>query len=212
RRALRAWPLPTLRDAEPHHLGVFPASRGYGGSGGAMDHYVRRSPDDDVEQAVASSFFVLLYGPRLVGKSRTALEAARRALPDAVVAAPDNGDALVELFEPDSPLRSESRQVVLWLDGLERFVDALDRPALDELRDMECGVTVVATVRTDDWEELLRVGGQPGEGAKAVAARARAFELEQDLDPRERGVAEALFPDADLRDGIGPAVATSGKE
>ena len=68
KRALRAWPMPTLRAAEPHHLGVFPAARAFGGSKGTPDRYVRRQADGEIERAVAESFFVLIYGPRLVGR------------------------------------------------------------------------------------------------------------------------------------------------
>lgn len=212
KRALRAWPLPALQDAEPHHLGVFPAGRAYSGSEGAAERFVNREAYAEVERAIARSFLVLLYGPRLAGKSRAAFEAARRAVPTAAVAAPEDGEALLELLEPDSPLRSESRRVVLWLDGLERFVDSIDGAVLDEFQAMECGVTAIATVRTNEWEELLRASGQNGEAAKAIAARARAFAIEPHLEPGEREVARRLFPGADLEQGIGLGVAASGKD
>ena len=79
--------------------------------------------------------------------------------------------------------------MVLWLDGLERFSGVLDAKILDWLgathqsKDDDEGsaypgppITIVATIREATWDRLLEADGEEGEFARAVAARARAFE------------------------------------
>jgi hypothetical protein len=188
---LRAWPLPLLRTANPELLGVFPARRQ---PGGASEEYVPRDVDDEIEAAIRESSFVLLYGPARAGKTRTAVEAARRALGDAAVIVPCDADALELLLDRNLRLDIPESGIVLWLDGLERFAEALDARTLDRLLGLAEPIKVVATIRTEDWEALLAASGQRGEAAKAIAARARAFEVPP-------GEAE-----------IGIARSTSGKE
>jgi hypothetical protein len=212
--ALRCWPPPALRDADPGALGVFPPRRDPDAP--AERPYVGRRLDDQLRAALTESRFVLVYGPSRSGKSRTALEAARQALPDARVLVPRDAKGLRELMRLAPPLdlsesAAERVRAVLWLDGLERFLDAVDGELLDDHPWPEG--TVVATIRMSDYDEVLSASGRRGEAAKAIAARARAFELPRRLDPAdELPLAERLYPGRDFRAGLGAALAATGKE
>ena len=129
-------------------------------------------------RALTESSFVLVYGPARAGKSRAAAEAARRALGDAPVIVPRSTDAFDALLDADLRLEFDGTYVVLWLDnGLSQRYDVLDATRLDALAGIAGGAKVVATIRTGEWEALLGAAGQRGEAAKAIAARARAFEV-----------------------------------
>ena len=102
---------------------------------------------------------------------------------------------------------------MLWLDGLERFIKPLDAETLEELSRPERQLTIVATVREATWRRLLVAEGAQGEAAKALAARARVFELALPLGPQELAEARRLYPEVDdFSSGIGRAIATSGRE
>ena len=173
---LRAWPLPGIDEAEPELLGVFPERRG----GRASDVYVERDQDAEIEQAIAESPLVLIYGPPRSGKTCTARHATQKALDDAPVIVPSGPEALDALLDPDLRLDAGESGIVLWLDGLERFADALDARMLEALLGIADRVTIVATIRTEEWDALLEASGQAGEAAKAIASRARAFEVPDD--------------------------------
>lgn len=185
--ALRAWPLPHAETADPYRLGVLPPRASGGGSGSAG--YARRGDvEDRMEAAIgaSTSAFVLVTGPDRAGKSRTALETAARALPDALVVAPMDGRALRELLDLDPPLFSRrsrlpkwsrSSRAVLWLDGLNRFLEEIDGDLLDEVRGNWMPVTIVGTIREAEYESALQGSGAEAEGAKVVAAEAEEFAL-----------------------------------
>lgn len=184
--ALRCWPLPRMAEVDRLRLGVFPLRRGAEGTPEA--EYVGRDLDGPIRDALRDRSFVLIVGPPRAGKSRTAFEAAREADGDALVVVPRDGDSLRALLELDPPLLSQrsrvprwgSRRAVLWLDELSRYLDALDADVLDALRDGDVPVTIVGTIRADEYRKALDATGSEAEGAKAVAAEARAFELPAD--------------------------------
>src|SRR5207248_208767 len=119
----------------------------------------------------------LVYGPARAGKSRTALEAATTALPNTVIIAPAGSEGLKDLLDLEPPMKPRAARAVLWLDSLERYHDGIDPTMFDTLGDLDVPVTIVATVRTGDYERLLTSSGERGDAARAVAARARAFEV-----------------------------------
>lgn len=207
---LRCWPLPLVRDADPYRLGVFPPRRTDRPPLAAP--YIRRAPDDRLEEALRESPFVLVFGPPRAGKSRTALECAARALPDARVIAPRDGDSLRELLELDPPLEPDASHAVLWLDGLERFVEVLGDGKLEALAAAAVPVTIIATIRTDDYDALLSASGEIAEAAKEVAGRARAFELPAQLTRGELEQAGRAYEGEELREGLGLRLSATGKE
>jgi hypothetical protein len=202
RAALRSWPLPRMARTDPYRLGVFPPRGGEAGAG-AAEYVSRGQVDSDLEEALRTSprGFVLLSGPSRAGKSRTAFEATRQALPDALVVAPHDGRALRALLDLDPPLFSRrsrlpkwprTSRAVLWLDGLDRFLDEIDANVLQDLRTSSIPVTIVATLREDDYEAALAGSGADAEAAKAVAAAAREFRIADDgIAVRTAGRAEA---------------------
>jgi hypothetical protein len=186
--ALRSWPLPRMAEAEPYRLGVFPPRRDVAGPPDA-EYVPRGDVDGRLHAALGKSSFVLVFGPARAGKSRTALEAARQIHPDAVVVAPRDAEGLRQLLELDPPLLSRRSRVprwsresraVLWLDGLTRYLEALDDEVLDKIRDGNIPVTVLATIREDEYDVVLGGTGSEAEAAKAVVGAAQAFALPAD--------------------------------
>ena len=230
--AMLAWDPPPLKEAHPSDLGVFPASRvaertDHDGRGGNSDErrqpYVEREVDPELRRALRGARFVLVYGAPRSGKTRTAAEATSAVLGDAPVLLARDAEGLRVLLDLKPPLAGE--QAVLWLDSLERFRGVLDAKILDwlaathersgadrERADAWPAITVVATIREATWDRLLGADGEDGEFAKAVAARAQAFELQAALRRTEKKSAKRLYPGAELSGGIGAALAASGKD
>lgn len=203
--SVRQWPPPAAGDADPQALGVFPPARDVD-----WNAYVERRIDGDLSEAVSASSPLLLVGPPLAGKSRTALQAVRRKLGGARVVAPRNAHALRQLLELDPELAFDMSERVLWLDGLSRYMRALDARVLDGLA--EAGVPVVATARERTWRRMLASEGHDGEAAKTFAARARTFELPLSLRQEELDRATGTFGQRDYSRGLGPALSMTGTD
>jgi hypothetical protein len=202
---LRRSPLPAAAEADPFMLGVFrprtPAEDGIG-------PYVPRAVDDPLERALAKkNGFVLLIGAARAGKSRSAYEAVLRRLPDQKLLVPYGGEALPSIIG-DAALRSED--AVWWLDDLGRFLPSLDGPCLSEL--LNGGHVVVASVRAETWDALLKADGDAGEQARNLLAAAFTVHMAAEHTPEELAEASRLYPDLDLSSGIGPALTADEAE
>jgi eukaryotic-like serine/threonine-protein kinase len=123
--------LPRVRDvANPVTIGVHPAAPQ---SGTRVPAYVPRDRDVAIQAALRSSGFILLVGDAAAGKSRTAFEAMRAALPGHLLIAPDQdrpADAA-----PAITRACAARECVLWLDNLQAFLGngAITRKDIAEL-------------------------------------------------------------------------------
>jgi hypothetical protein len=191
---LAVWPLPSLADADPYVLGVFPVAGPERTLEGRLGPYVRRDVDEAVEAALLEHPFVVAFGPPRSGKSRTVFEAARRALPDARAIVPEGPDELARLMEISPPLDCAPYPAVIWLDGLDRFLPALDVDLMDALGG-DRGLAIVATIREEDYARVLEAGGQLGETGRRVLTRARGIRVPDNLSERERADAAAALPD-----------------
>ncbi len=220
RRLLVVWPPRPLSDVDPVHLGAFPPRRELG----TELPYLPRHLDGELRGALEPGSFVLLHGPRLAGKTRTACEVAGTALRDAPVIVPRSPEALGELLELHPPLDVSGPLRVVWLDDLARYAAMIDPATLDEIRALGAPAptgrtaaptppaVVIATLRSDDWDDLRAASGPEGRGARAVAAVARAFELPSRLTAAELAAARRVYPDEELVEGIGPALASTGRD
>jgi len=121
--------------------------------------YVERETDDELRETIRGHRFVVVRGPSLAGKSRSALEAARGVLPqaDVVVPDPDLDRSLAQL----STLSSR-RETVIWLDDLHRFLRptgagvkcGLTVLSIDESLTDKKHLRIVATIRDDAWHAV----------------------------------------------------------
>jgi hypothetical protein len=174
--ALRLWPPTRVADADVAPLGVYPPYE--------HDHrpspYVERPRHEDqaVREALNESDIVVLHGPAGAGKSRAASEAAARVLSQDVAFVPLNAGALRLIADRSIEMDLPKGRVCLWLDSAERFVEALDARALESLKQLAPhGVKVVATIRSQQWEELLVGTGQSSDAARALDAQATVLAL-----------------------------------
>lgn len=122
--------------------------------------YVPRDIEADLHAAVESGGFVLLVGESTAGKTRSAFEAVRLLAPDHFLLSPRNRDGISSVLVA---LRIRRRYLV-WLDDLERFLGPGGLTASALGRILESGSTVVATVRTPEYDRF-------GDHAEAVVDR-----------------------------------------
>lgn len=90
---------------------------------------------------------------------------------------PLNVEGLRSLVDAGIRLTLAEPRICLWLDGLDRFTEALDPHALESLNDLAPEVKIVATIRTEEWERLLTNTGQQSEAARTLAVGAEVLEL-----------------------------------
>jgi hypothetical protein len=174
--ALRVWPPEPLGVARLETLGVYPARD----TKGQVTKYQSRPNGEDgtLTSALQASKNVIVHGPAGCGKSRASGQAASQVLKDSLAVIPLDSQALRLLLDDGVKLPGSQQQLCLWLDGLDRFVDALDPCSLSTLenaRDHEIGI--VGTIRTEQWEELVCGSSQRSEAARAFAHGAKIIEL-----------------------------------
>jgi tetratricopeptide (TPR) repeat protein len=111
--------------SDPLHLGVHRASMAAPSADGELPAvtskvpvYVPRDTDDQLRELLARGGFILLVGDATAGKTRTAYEAMLATLPGHTLIAPYDREAL-----PSAVAKAaETKQCVLWLDDLERYL------------------------------------------------------------------------------------------
>jgi len=186
---LARWPLPAAREVDPYDLGVDPPRDP------AEDvPYIARDADAELRDGLRTAPFVLVTGPRLAGKTRTAYEALVAELPDARVIAPRSAAAFARLLALEEP--PELRDVsVLWLDGLGDFLREgdLDGRVLDEAAGLRPRMAIVATLSDDERAALLREGGDVARRTRMVLANATAVALPGALSAAEHARAAELY-------------------
>ncbi|GAA2357426.1 hypothetical protein Cme02nite_51060 [Catellatospora methionotrophica] len=123
--------LPRVRDVRPAQLGVKAAIGSTGPTARNALPYLEREVDKELDWLVAGGGVVLVHGRAAAGKTRTAYEAINRLRPEHGLLVPESGRALRELADS----REELRNVVVWLDDLERYLtpQGLDRSVLERL-------------------------------------------------------------------------------
>jgi hypothetical protein len=203
---LRVWPLRRIGDIDGLVFGVFPARRS--SAVADLPPYVPRDIDPQLDDGLRAGGFVLVVGPPRSGKSRTAFEAARRVLGDRAAMIPVDGSALSALV--DEELSGFGADAVWWLDDLERFVDHIGGTELAVL--LGRGLTVVATVREERWDEMLHADGDGGERGRRLRGAATVFSLASGLSDAEAVLAADRLEheNIDLSAGIGAALAAAG--
>jgi hypothetical protein len=186
---LAHWPLPAARDVDPYDLGVDPPRDP------AEDlPYIARDADEAVRAAIAEAPFVLVTGPRLAGKTRTAFEALVAERPDARMIVPRSATAFGRLVSLEHP--PELRDVsILWLDGLGDFLrdGGLDGRVLDDAASMRPALAIVATLSDEERAALLREGGDVARRTRMVLADATVVALPGALSSAEQARAAQLY-------------------
>lgn len=196
--ALRVWPA-ALRDVALSDLGVFPA-RGAGP--------YRPGPEDGrIAELVEAGKSVLIIGHPRVGKSRTAAAVVAQAAGDRPAVVPADGAGLQWLIDNDPEVGVGVPKVLLWLDGLDRFLDVLSPSVLTSFpgaTDPE--IQILATMRSERWRELLHETGQSSETARACQEVCEVIEL---TEPR-RSVLPTAAASAAQMAAEGPADGPAG--
>jgi len=193
-----------VRDADPYSLGVTPSS--YARPGGA-DPYVPRSADEDIRVAIRNSSMVVVQGASKAGKSRSAFEACLTEVPDAALVVPKSGsNALRQIFiDSVVPLPPGTDTIVVWLDGLDRFITPaaeLTSDLFDSFDEIAPRVIVVATITATRLREL-RNAAQIDRVVDRILHRAEVLNLAESLSDAELPAAKELYPTERFNEGDG---------
>jgi hypothetical protein len=175
--------------------------------------YIARDVDSRLTEAIKHARYVLVVGRRGSGKTRSALEALTRAEPQPALIVPVDGDGLTEVVAHGlaTPARAGSvpEAAVLWLDDVDRFVDALQLGRLDQLV-LNRRWRVVATVADERFSLLIKSGSPAGHRLRELAARAAVVQVPLRLtDSEVERARDVLGEDVDLGGGLGAAIAPS---
>ncbi len=173
RNAMRVWPPERMGVADPATLGVYPPRT----ASGEPEPYRPRDEDTSLREALQRSKIVVVHGPPGAGKSRAASDAACRVIAEVPAIVPLNAEALRSLADGSVELNLHQSQICVWLDGLDRFIEALDSSALQSLDGLAPEVKIVTTIRTEQWDELLNGTGQQSDAARVLATGAQEILL-----------------------------------
>ncbi|MFI1996288.1 hypothetical protein [Actinoplanes sp. NPDC020271] len=155
---------PRASDLDALDLGVKPAI-GTRNNGADLPQYVARTCDPDLDRALSQGGMVLLHGRAAAGKSRSALEAVQRVLPQHEVLVPAGPGSLRRLLDAGFKVRD----AVVWLDDLEQYLvpAGVDLATVQQLCPQgRSDVVVVATIR----DEVLARIEQSGAISRAAAS------------------------------------------
>jgi hypothetical protein len=189
---LACWPPRPAARLTPYDVGVHPELA----ADPESRAYVPRDRDGEIDAAIREVGIVVVFGPAGSGKSRSAFEAVGRTAPDAGMIVPADADGLKELMQQARKLPLFEEPAVLWLDGLDRFAEALDMDPIDALvhpAPRRRGTAepprlrVVATIRDGDLQKLLGEGEEPAADAavQRLAAHSRGVALDAGLSDPE---------------------------
>lgn len=199
--ALRVWPPELLGRARLSTLGVFPAHDSHG----RLVRYQARPNGEDrtLADALRGARTVIVHGPAGCGKSRAASHAAAAELPEVPAVIPLDAPSLHSLLDGGVDLPVSHPELCLWLDGLDRFTAVLDPCSVESAQtSSHPSARIVATLRSDEWTQLVTGTGQDSEAARALAQDARIVELS--------GFTPANSPGEPNGAGAPPVVATRG--
>src|SRR5438270_7122787 len=212
---LRLSPPPLVRGVHPFRsgLGIFESAIGTAYRvGQAPPPYVQRDVDSWLDEALATSFFVLVTGSAGAGKSRTAFAAATRMDPEPLLLVPASPRALPDLLASEAAVEDD-RPALLWLDDLARYLTVPGvRPALFEgVRKKANGQTVVvlATLNLTESGALLSAPGEIGRSMREILGSAFEVTVPSEMSPAERERAARLYPGQGFGPGIGQHFAST---
>ena len=178
------------------------------------DPYVRRTADDELDEALRDKPFVLVVGDSKAGKSRTAYEAARRLTNggphDPKVLVPKNAAAVGPLLNLDPSLDLRPAPALLWLDDLtEGELGGLTGELLDRLQHQQ--VRILATITAQRYERIEASETEIGRTARQALNRATIVLLDTELTEAEQAAALAAYPVETFEAGIGEQLVAAEK-
>jgi cellulose synthase operon protein C len=205
-------PIPTVSQVDPYGLGASPSK--YSGEPKRTDPYIRRDIDDRLDDAIARFPFVLVAGPAMSGKSRSAYETLRRVYPNArlIVPRPSEAGVFAQLddLSPSAFGHGENEETVIWLDDLERYLGAagLDADYLRRWAARSPSVKVIATIRSDARQRAKETDFT---STRHIFERAHSVLLSPAMSRNESISAQEAYPEEVFIGGIGETL-SGGRE
>ncbi|MGZ4409586.1 MAG: AAA family ATPase [Gaiellaceae bacterium] len=165
--------MPRVADVDPSRLRIHSAQ--------VEVPYILRDAEDDLHHVLRTRRPVAVVGHSMAGKTALAWNCVQTVFPHAQLLAPMRGGPLRELTEAGLELKD----VVVWLDDLERFLkgdDALDSALIDRL--IGEGAIVVATIRRNEASRY-RSSNESRSPSGDVLRRFRRVSLQRRLTNHE---------------------------
>jgi tetratricopeptide (TPR) repeat protein len=207
--SLVLYPLPRVDGVNPYELlGVtWSDQTDDSAKTGTLPPYVYRDVDPQLDRILKDQKFILVVGPAAAGKSRTAFEALVRNTPRSVLIIPNrppDPSLVTDIIEAYGILQQEIGAAVLWLDDLSRYLSgaALTSSHLARLATI-AELSIMATMRSNEFDRLQRSDDQTGRMAKTVLTRATRIYLPDLASPGESARAKQAYPDLQLVAGLG---------
>jgi hypothetical protein len=146
--------------------------------------YIHRDVEDALLDQLAWERRALVVGPSMSGKTRLALEAARKRYGDLTFLVPRKGDSLHE--RRAEGIRSD--RALIWLDDLEGYtVEGMRRPELSALLEETAETVVLATLRTTEYDRLVSTADLKPPGWDAVTWFGAPIWLDETWSAQELG-------------------------
>jgi hypothetical protein len=171
--------LPTVAQVDPYKVGVSRSNY--------VDHdpYITREADQSLDDALKNALFVLVLGASKAGKSRTAVEAAKRTMPLSKFIVPKPG-LITDLISLEPRLDVGTTPAILWLDELDRYLASagdLDLPLLDRLARNNPPIVILSTITTQQHHRVRSSEGELGRVARLVLGQAKTITLRRCFAP-----------------------------
>lgn len=154
--------LPRFDEVAPRQLGIHAAITAEDCLS-ELPQYVTRDFDDDlrkhISERIEQGCFVLLVGSSSSGKTRSLYEAVNVVAPNWPVVRPADSGEIVEILDDGR------RRIIVWLDEMERFLDADPQLTREHvIRLLQFPALIVATLWPDDFlkRKTPRGSGTPG--------------------------------------------------
>ncbi|MGW9555462.1 tetratricopeptide repeat protein [Nocardiopsis sp. NPDC055551] len=144
-------PISALK-ADPRMLGVHSARRGIDGS--PLPPYVERDKDVELQALLSLSAdqggAILIEGDSTSGKTRSALHAVRKKLPESLIFIPTPGQDINNIIPHISTEKNQGPSII-WMDDLHRFLGLGERGLNEQVMDdlQNCRALLVATLRSE---------------------------------------------------------------
>ena len=157
---------------------------------------------------VADAGLLVVAGPSASECAAVAIDALRRKIPKAVLVVPYAAAGLRALLTAKPALTATPKnggqpvKRVIWLYGMERFVEDLPLRALDKLI-ADSATLVVAIAADDELKKLHETGGQASYVTTRLLARARIVHIDVD-DAQEPPAIAAHDSKPQLKPGATP--------
>lgn len=189
------WPPRRVQGEDPYRLGVFRSAIATKLFPDSPPPYASRTIDSRLDGALLHNPLVLVVGPAKAGKSRSAIEAVIRSMPEATLLVPRRPEdlrPLIATLESD-PIRDAA---VLWLDEFQAYLarGSLDRADVERWMGVTPRVVGVGTITARAQQTWTNRSSTARQLFESVRQEGGELWLDSTLTNDELSAARSLYP------------------